>query len=273
MSAADIIRARAGDAAIEVALVLGSGLGPLADRVEAATAIPYADLPGFPQGGVSGHQSRLVVGALGGRRVAVLSGREHYYENGNPAAMRPALEAVQALGADRLILTNAAGSFRPEVGPTAIVAHTDYVNWSGRNPLIGEHGDARFVDMRDAYDPAMRAGLKAAAARAGVPWHEGVYFWFSGPTFETPAEIRAMKILGADLVGMSIVPETIIARRLALNVGALAVVTNFGAGFSGGNPSHSESRQVAASGGVVLKRMIRAFLKTGDDRLSGGLRL
>jgi len=263
MSAADIIRARAGDAAIEVALVLGSGLGPLADRVEAATAIPYADLPGFPQGGVSGHQSRLVVGALGGRRVAVLSGREHYYENGNPAAMRPALEAVQALGADRLILTNAAGSFRPEVGPTAIVAHTDYVNWSGRNPLIGEHGDARFVDMRDAYDPAMRAGLKAAAARAGVPWHEGVYFWFSGPTFETPAEIRAMKILGADLVGMSTVPEVILARRLKLRVAALSMVTNHAAGMAGAEISHADTKAVAARGSAAMAALIVAFLEGG----------
>lgn len=263
MTTAEIIRARAGTTPVEVAIVLGSGLGPLADRVEGATSIPYADLPGFPQGGVSGHQSRLVVGQLGGRRVAVLSGREHYYENGNAAAMRPALETVQALGAGQLILTNAAGSFRPEVGPTSIVVHSDYVNWSGRNPLIGEHGDERFVDMREAYDPALRAALKGVAQRLGIPHHEGVYFWFSGPTFESPAEIRAMKILGADLVGMSTVPEVILARRLKLRVAALSMVTNFAAGMAGAEISHADTKAVAARGGAAMAALIIGLLEDG----------
>ena len=260
-AAADIIKNRAGSAAVEFGIVLGSGLGPLADRVEDPTAIPYHELPGFPEGGVSGHAAKLVIGTLSGRRVAVYSGREHYYENGNSAAMRPALETLKALGAERLILTNAAGSFRPEVGPTSIVAHSDYVNWSGRNPLIGEKGDERFVDMRDAYDPAMRAGLKAAAAKAGLPWSEGVYFWFCGPTFESPAEIRAMKILGADLVGMSTVPEVIIARRLRLRVAALSMVTNLAAGFAGAEISHHDTKTVAARGGDAMARLILTFLE------------
>jgi purine-nucleoside phosphorylase len=260
-AAADIIRSRAGTAPVEFGIVLGSGLGPLADRVEGAATIPYGDLPGFPHGGVSGHAAKLVIGSLSGRRVAVFSGREHYYENGNAAAMRPALETLQALGGGRLILTNAAGSFRPEVGPTSIVAHSDYVNWSGRNPLIGEKGDERFVDMRDAYDPAMRAALKQAAQTAGVPYHEGVYFWFCGPTFESPAEIRAMKILGADLVGMSTVPEVIIARRLKIRVIALSMVTNLAAGFAGAEISHHDTKTVAARGGDAMARLILAFLK------------
>lgn len=261
MTTADLIRARAGDRPVEVAIVLGSGLGPLADRVEQAVSIPYGDLPGFPVGGVSGHQSRLVIGTLGGRQVAVLSGREHYYENGNAAAMRPALETVQALGATTLILTNAAGSLRAEVGPKSIVVHSDYVNWSGRNPLIGEHGDARFVDMRAAYDPALRAALARVAERQGIPRHEGVYFWFSGPTFESPAEIRAMKILGADLVGMSTVPEVIIARRLGLRVAALSMVTNLAAGFAGADISHHDTKTVAAEGGAAMARLIIGLLE------------
>lgn len=258
--AARIIREKAGVAPVEVGIVLGSGLGPLAQRVENAVAIPYADLPGFPQGGVSGHASALYVGDLRGRRVAVLSGREHYYENGNAAAMRPALETLKALGAGTLVLTNAAGSFRPEVGPQSIVVHSDYVNWSGRNPLIGEHGDERFVDMRDAYDRGLRGQLREAAERSGVPYHEGVYFWFSGPTFESPAEIRAMKILGADLVGMSTVPEVILARRLRLRVAALSMVTNLAAGFAGAEISHLDTKTVAARGADAMARMILSFL-------------
>jgi purine-nucleoside phosphorylase len=263
MRAVELIRRLAGAAPVEAGLVLGSGLGPLADRVENAVQIAYADLPGFPQGGVSGHEGRLVIGGLGGRRVAVLSGREHYYENGNASAMRPALEALQGLGAGTLILTNAAGSLRPETGPTAIVVHSDYVNWSGRNPLIGEHGDARFVDMRDAYDPVLRERLRRIANRLGIAHSEGVYFWFSGPTFETPAEIRAMKALGADLVGMSTVPEVIIARRLGLRVAALSMVTNLAAGFHGAEISHKDTKIVAAEGSAAMARLILGLLEEG----------
>lgn len=263
MKTVEIIRKRAGDGPVEAGIVLGSGLGPLAEKVEGAVSIPYSDLPGFPVGGVSGHQSQLVIGQLGGRRVAVFSGREHYYEHGNPAAMRGALETLKALGAKTLILTNAAGSLRAETGPTSIVVHSDYVNWSGRNPLIGEPGDARFVDMRGAYDPALRAKLAAVAARLGIAHHEGVYFWFSGPTFETPAEIRAMKILGADLVGMSTVPEVILARYLGLRVAAMSMVTNLASGMPGAEISHHDTKKVAAEGGAAMARLITGLLEAG----------
>lgn len=261
MEALSIIRQAAGAQPVEMGIVLGSGLGQLGEQVADAVSIPYESLPGFPQGGVSGHQSRLIIGQLAGRRVAVFSGREHYYEHGNPAAMRPALEALKALGASTLILTNAAGSLRSEVGPTSIVVHSDYVNWSGRNPLIGEAGDARFVDMRDAYDPILRETLRIVAENAGIPHYEGVYFWFSGPTFESPAEIRAMKILGADLVGMSTVPEVIIARRLGLRVAALSMVTNLAAGFQGAEISHQDTKLVAAKGSAAMIRMITGLLE------------
>lgn len=249
--------------AIDAGIILGSGLGPLAERVENATIIPYENLSGFPQGGVSGHAAQMVIGTLGGRRVAVLQGREHYYEHGDSAAMRAPLETLVGLGAKTLILTNAAGSLRTEVGPTSVVVHSDYVNWSGRNPLIGEQGDARFVDMRDCYDPALREKLKAVAARHGMPFHEGVYFWFSGPCFETPAEIRAMKALGADLVGMSTVPEVILARYLGLKVAALSMVTNLAAGFKGAEISHADTKAVAAQGGDKMARMIIGLLEAG----------
>ena len=252
-----------GNVSVDAGIVLGSGLGPLADRVQGAVSIPYENLPGFPAGGVSGHAARLVIGMLGGRKVAVFSGREHYYENGNAAAMRPALEALVGLGAKTLILTNAAGSLRPEVGPTSVVVHSDYINWSGMNPLIGEHGDERFVDMRDCYDSVLRAKLKRVADTLGIPHQEGVYFWFSGPCFETPAEIRAMKVLGADLVGMSTVPEVIIARRLGLKVAALSMVTNLAAGFKGAEISHADTKSVAAQGAEKMARMVIGLLESG----------
>jgi purine-nucleoside phosphorylase len=177
--------------------------------------------------------------------------------------MRPALEVLGALGAGTVILTNAAGSLRAEVGPTSVVVHSDYVNWSGRNPLIGEHGDARFVDMRDAYDPSLRVKLATVAVKLGIPYHEGVYFWFSGPTFESPAEIRAMKILGADLVGMSTVPEVILARRLGLRVAALSMVTNLAAGMKGAEISHHDTKKVAAEGSAAMARLITGLLEAG----------
>ena len=255
-----LVRARAGDAPVRLGLVLGSGLGHLAGMVE-GVAIPYADLPGLPQAGVSGHDPQLVVGMLEGQRVAVFGGRAHYYEQGDAAAMRPALELLCALGADSVILTNAAGSLRADLPPGGIMLLADHINFSGRNPLIGEAGDARFVPMTGAYDPALRAALRAAAATTGEALPEGVYAWFSGPSFETPAEIRAARILGADAVGMSTVPEVILARFLGLRVAALSAITNMGAGLSDEAISHHHTKAMAPLGAARLERVLRAFLR------------
>lgn len=262
MQSVEIIRARAGVEPVAVGLVLGSGLGHLADAVE-GVAIDYGDLPGFPHAGVSGHNSRLVVGMLEGCRVAVLGGRAHYYERGDAAAMRPALETLAALGADRVILTNAAGSFRPEVPPGALMLIGDHINYSGLNPLIGEPGEGRFVNMTDAYDPEMRRGLAAAAAAEDVALAEGVYAWYSGPSFETPAEIRALKILGADAVGMSTVPEVILARFLGLRVAAISTITNMAAGMSAEVLSHAHTKAMAPLGAAKLERVLRRYLAAG----------
>lgn len=188
MQAIDIIRDRIGPDPVTVGLVLGSGLGHLVQAVD-GVAIDYAELPGFPQAGVSGHSPKLVAGTLEGARVIVLGGRAHYYEHGNAAVMRPALEALGDLGVNRLILTNAAGSLRPDVRPGDIMMLSDHINFSGLNPLIGEPSERRFVSMADAYDPAMRQALRASAEAEGVALAEGVYAWYSGPSFETPAEI------------------------------------------------------------------------------------
>ena len=256
--AAEIIADRAGRAPVRLGLVLGSGLGALADELEDATVFPFEELPEFPVSGVSGHAGALVIGELESVRVALLSGRAHYYEKGEAAVMRPALETVKALGADTLLLTNSAGSLRDEMPPGSLMSLIDHMSISGLNPLIGEATDDRFVNMVDAYAPHLRARLKAADERL----NEGVYAWFSGPSFETPAEIRAARILGADAVGMSTVPETILARFLGLEVAAVSVITNYGAGMTGRPLAHAETKSEAAKAQERFRALVRAFVRS-----------
>jgi len=256
---AGLIRDRAGSEPPAVGLVLGSGLGHLADAVD-GVSIGYEDLPGFPHAGVSGHSPRLVVGTLEATRVAVFGGRAHYYESGRGDAMRLPLEVLAALGADTLVLTNAAGSMRPDIPPGELMLLSDHINFSGLNPLIGEPSEARFVPMKDAYDPELRADMKAAADAEGVALEEGVYAWYSGPSFETPAEIRAIRTLGADAVGMSTVPEVILARFLGLRVAAVSTITNMAAGLSDEAISHEHTKAMAPLGAEKLERILRRHL-------------
>ena len=181
---ANKIREIAGDAPVKVGLILGSGLGHLAGAVE-GVAIPYDELEGFPHAGVSGHVPQLVIGQFEGVRVAVFGGRAHYYETGRGDAMRLPLEVLKALGAEIMIATNAAGSMVPEMPTGEIMCLSDHINFSGLNPLIGEQTDARFVPMKDCYDPELRTILDAAATKAEVNMHNGIYAWYSGPSFET----------------------------------------------------------------------------------------
>lgn len=254
-----LIRERAGDAPVRLGLILGSGLGHLAHAVE-GVAIPYADLPGFPHAAVSGHNPNLHIGTLEGVRVAVFGAREHYYEKGNPAAMRLALEVLKDLGAESLILTNAAGSMRPDVPPGDLMLLSDHINYNGLNPLIGEPTDARFVPMTTAHDPDLRAALRASALSQGIDIKDGVYAWYSGPSFETPAEIRMLKLLGADAVGMSTVPEIILARFLGLRCAAISTITNMAAGMSDEQISHEHTKAMAPMGAAKLERILRHFL-------------
>jgi purine-nucleoside phosphorylase len=244
-----------------IGIVLGSGLGSLADEAANAVSVPYENAPGFPVPTVSGHAGRLVVGEIEGRRVALFQGRGHYYERGDPRAMAVAIETFRRLGGETLVLTNAAGGLREEWTPPALVMLTDHINFSGLNPLIGLASDDRFVPLVDAYSPALRQRLRRAAHETELDLHEGVYMWFSGPSFETPAEIRMAQRLGADLVGMSTVPEIILARRQGLECAAVSVVTNFAAGLSGGDPSHEETKALALAGSANFKRLLRGFLK------------
>ncbi|KAF0675322.1 purine-nucleoside phosphorylase [Profundibacterium mesophilum] len=256
------IRDRAGPEPVELGLILGSGLGHLADTVE-GVSIPYGQLPGFPHAGVSGHAPKLVIGQLEGRRVAVLGGRAHYYESGQADAMRLPLEVLRGLGAEQLILTNAAGSLDPAMRTGSLMMLRDHINFSGLNPLIGETTDARFVPMGDAYDPQMRAALARAAADSDIALPEGVYAWYSGPSFETPAEIRAIRILGADAVGMSTVPEVILGRFLGLRCAAISTITNMAAGMSDEAISHEHTKAMAPIGAAKLETVLRRFLSQG----------
>ncbi|MEM9642671.1 MAG: purine-nucleoside phosphorylase [Pseudomonadota bacterium] len=255
------IRDTAGSAPVRLGLILGSGLGHLADSVS-GVAIPYGDLPGFPHAGVSGHNPNLVIGELEGVRVAVFGGRAHYYEKGDPTAMRLPLEILKALGADQLVLTNAAGSLRDGMPPGELMMLSDHLNYSGMNPLIGEPSDRRFVNMTDAYDRGLREDLAQAARSAAVTLHTGVYAWYSGPSFETPAEIRALKILGADAVGMSTAPEVILARFLGLRVAAISTITNMAAGMSSEVLSHEHTKAMAPIGAAKLEKILRTYLST-----------
>jgi purine-nucleoside phosphorylase len=254
--AADIIRAKAGDTPVAMGLILGSGLGALAEEVSGAVRFPFKELPGFPVSSVSGHAGEVVIGELEGVRVALLSGRAHYYERGRAAVMRPAIETIRSLGAGRLLLTNSAGSTREEMPPGSLMVIRDHLNFSGLNPLIGEPTDDRFVNLVDAYAPELRRRLHAAAK--GL--HDGVYAWFSGPSFETPAEIHAIRTLGADAVGMSTVPETILARFCGLEVAAVSVITNYAAGMTGQALSHDETKSEAAKAQAKFRALVKSFV-------------
>jgi xanthosine phosphorylase len=246
-----------------VGIVLGSGLGAVADAVDDAAVIDYRDLPGFPRPSVEGHAGRAVLGRISGVQVAVLQGRAHLYEGGDPEAIRTPVRALKQAGAETLILTNAAGSLRQEVGPGSLMAITDHINMTGLNLLTGPNDDGlgpRFPSLRDAYDPALLAQLRAAAHETGVTLAEGVYLAVSGPSFETPAEIRAYRTLGADAVGMSTVQETIVARHCGLRVAAISAITNLAEGMSDQPLSHEQTLRDGESAAIDLTTLLLEFI-------------
>jgi purine-nucleoside phosphorylase len=243
------------------AIILGSALGSIVDVVNDALVIPYGELRGFPEPKISGHAGKLYVGKIAGVEVAVLAGRAHPYESGNAAVMRPVLDQLKTAGIETLILTNAAGSLKLSIPPGSLMLITDHINYSGMNPLIGQHGDENFVPMTDAYDPKLRKAFLTAAKKEKIALRQGVYVWFSGPSFETPAEIRMAQVIGGSAVGMSTAPETIIARRLGLKVAALSVITNLGAGIKGASPSHEETKREGEKAAANMKRLLSRFFK------------
>lgn len=259
--AEDIIRERLEGRQPDTAVILGSSLGEVAGAVEDAVEIPYEDLPGFPVPKVSGHSGRLVAGRLGGREAIVLQGRLHYYETGDVDAMRPVILAMNAVGVRNLVLTNAAGSLDPDIPAGRLMLITDHINLMGLNPLVGASGDGGFVEMTHAYDARLADAMRTAARDRNIELSEGTYMWFSGPSFETPAEIRAARTLGADAVGMSTVPEVILARWRQMDVTAVSAITNLAAGIGGASPSHEETKAVGTRFTVPLTRLLQRFME------------
>ena len=268
--AASIIRDRAARQP-RLALVLGSGLGALADRIEHSHVVPYEKLPGFPKSTVVGHAGRLVIGTLAGLPVVCLQGRRHFYEGGSSADIVQPIRALKLAGIETLFLTNAAGSLRPEVGAGRLMLIEDHINFQPGNPLIGPNDDAfgpRFPPMRDAYDPALRRQLKAAAKDVSIDLSTGTYFAYSGPSFETPAEIRMFQRLGGDAVGMSTVPECIVARHCGLRVCAVSVITNVAEGLTDESPSHEHTLAMAERAAGDLGRLVERFCAAYDQPAS-----
>jgi len=246
-----------------VGVVLGSGLGAVADAVEDPVVVGYEDLPGFPRPSVSGHAGRAVLGSIAGVPVAVLQGRAHLYEGGSLDALRAPVRALRAAGASVLVLTNAAGSLRSDVGPGSLMAITDHINMTGVNLLAGPNDSSvgpRFPSLRDAYDPVLLSALRDSARDLGIALSEGVYLGVGGPSFETPAEIRAFRVMGADAVGMSTVQETILARHCGLRVAAVSVITNLAEGMTDEPLSHEQTLSAAESGAGDLTRLLLDFI-------------
>lgn len=246
----------------QVGLILGSGLGQFCDNIKTQASIDFDQLPGFPITGVGGHAGRLLFGQVGKTNVLAMQGRAHYYEQGKADVMAIAIQTLKAIGCSSLVLTNAAGSLVKEASPGSVMLITDHINMTGVSPLFGAESNKRFVDMSNAYNPSLNNSMRSAAKSNGITLHEGVYAWFSGPQFETPAEIKAVKTLGADAVGMSTVPEVILAHHQELPLCALSVITNYAAGMSETALSHEQTISFASQAADTVECLLNDYLKS-----------
>lgn len=259
-AAANIIAAQTDNFSPDIGVILGTGLGGFADSLDDIQSLHYGELPGFPEAGVAGHAGRLALGQLGQHKLAVCQGRTHYYESGDSAAMKTVIHTLKAIGCKILILTNAAGSLREDTPAGSVMLISDHISFTGVSPLFHQSDNNRFVDLVDAYDPAIRKQLLQIASELKIELRQAVYMWFCGPHFETPAEIRMAKILGADAVGMSTVPEVILARQAGMKVVALSVITNMAAGMSNEKLSHEQTLAKAGEGADKVQRLITELL-------------
>ena len=261
-SSADKVRHHIGDGDPDIAIILGSGLGDLADEIEDAVHVPFADIPGFPEPTVVGHAGVMISGTLSGRRVICLAGRFHMYEGHSAALAAFPVRVMHALGARTLLASNAAGGIRRDLVAGDLMIIEDHLNLTFTNPLTGalQEGDVRFPDMSEPYDHTLRALLHAIGNRLGIPLREGVYACLSGPSFETRAEVRMLERLGADAVGMSTVPEVIVARALGMRVAAISCITNAAAGTSSAPVLHTDVLEVAARTAESFQSVVRAFV-------------
>jgi purine-nucleoside phosphorylase len=256
------VRART-DLVPEIGIVLGSGLGGLADDLEDPVAIPFADLPGWPAATAPGHVGRLLLGRIAGRPVVMLQGRFHLYEGNAPGLVVQPVLLFGRLGASAVVLTNAAGGLDPSFGPGTLMVISDHLNLTGQNPLIGANAAAigeRFTDLTDAWSPRLRRQLQDAGRDEGVELAEGIYVGLTGPNYETPAEVRMYAAMGGHAVGMSTVMECVAARWAGLEVCGVSLVTNAGAGYSGEPLTHEEVLAAGAEAGPRLAKVIRRFV-------------
>ena len=243
----------------EIAIVLGSGLGSIADRIETVCEISYKDLPGFPVSTAPGHAGRFIMGYLEGVPVICMKGRIHYYEGWSPEQVVMPVRVMAGLGAQTLIVTNASGGIRADYRVGSIAMITDHIALFCENPLIGPNDDeegVRFPDMTEAYDRELQDVLRKAAAEEGITLETGVYIYLTGPSFETPAEIRMCRTLGADLVGMSTVPEVIAARHIGMRVCGLSMVANMAAGIAPHKLTEQEVLEAGEQAGPVMVRLL-----------------
>lgn len=248
-----------------VGLVLGSGLGDYADTLEDSIRIPFADIPNFPLPTIEGHAGALVFGKKQGKTVVMLQGRIHYYEGLSMQEITLPIRVLAALGVKQLVLTNAAGGVNTSFDPGTLMLIADHINYSGRNPLIGPNLDAfgpRFPDMSDLYTADLRSAIRTAAKEAGIPLREGVYAMYSGPNYETPAEIRMFRTLGADAVGMSTVPEALVAGHCGIQVVGVSCITNMAAGVLPRKLDHGEVVETAARVHDTFHQLMDVILKT-----------
>ena len=262
--AADFVRSKAPGFTPQVAIILGSGLAQAVPPLEAAVTIPYGDIPGFPRTTVAGHMGKLVLGRLHGKSVAVMQGRFHYYEGHSMAEIALPLRMLQSLGLKTVFLTAAVGSVREEIKPGHFVALTDHINLMGSNPLRGFHEQEfgpMFPDLGNAYDADMRRQVLEICRQRGLAVHEGVYAAVCGPAYETPAEIRAFRSWGADVVGMSIITESIPARQMGVKVAALAWISNMCSGMKGASLNHAEVLELGAKVSGGLRLVLDDFIK------------
>lgn len=260
--AAAAIRSRS-QVAPAVALVLGSGLGAFADEVQNPTSIPYGDIPGWPKSTAVGHAGKLVLGEIEGIPVAVMAGRVHLYEGYTAQQVAFGVRVLAKLGVKTLALTNAAGGINRDYSAGSLVLVTDHINLMGENPCLGPNDDSlgsRFFDMTEAYSKELRVRTLSIASRLGIALHEGIYLALKGPNFETPAEIRAFGTLGADLVGMSTVPEVLAARHMGVRCLAISCVTNMAAGITGETLSHEEVLETGERVKLDFARLLRALI-------------
>lgn len=262
-AAARAIAARTGGAAPRIALILGSGLGGLASELDARTEIPFRDVPGFPAAAVSGHAGVVAAGMLAGVPVIAFAGRFHMYEGHSAETAALPVRVAHALGARMLFVSNAAGGVNASYGPGDLMLIRDHINMMFRNPLIGavRSGEARFPDMSAPYDAALLEHLRGAAGALGIGVREGVYIGLLGPSYETLAEVKMLRVLGADAVGMSTVPEVIAARALGMRVAGVSCITNAAAGLSDAPLDHAEVLAVTARGAERFKSLVREFVR------------